>query len=432
MAGALANRLGRIALVVDDRSIDDHLVADLDVRIAGGPLAVAEIIGLEDIETAAAVLAVDDREIRISIVSAGLEGRRDFGNLTFDIDLVGALDIRSQRGGIGRGACRIIRILEGSASLRRTGLGGAALLEGKNLGIDDFVLALGGIVLILTGEDDGSTVLDLGGPVALVGDAVDIDLARVVGQVKAAVGSIEGTDLAGKLIIGPGVGELDELGDRLGFGLAVIRIAAALGHAVQGIDIAGALSDRLGRIALVVDDLAAEDDLVADLDVRLAGGPFLIAQIIGLEGIELGAGSRAVVGDIEIRIPVGSARLEGHADVRDDAPDVDRAGFGIGREGGDILEGRRSGIRVLKGAVALVKLAFFSCLDDMEILFAETDRKDHIRLAIVSGIGDDGDIDGLGLRGGLAGGRIQGNPVRDVLGRPVSRRRQGHGLAGNR
>ena len=71
---ALACRFRGVAFIVYDRSIDDNLVSDLDILVSHRPLAVAEVISLENVETACTILTVNNVEVGIAIAAAGLEG----------------------------------------------------------------------------------------------------------------------------------------------------------------------------------------------------------------------------------------------------------------------------------------------------------------------------------------------------------------------
>ena len=66
------------------------------------------------------------------------------------------------------------------------------------------------------------------------------------------------------------------------------------------------------RIALVVHQLAADNDLVADLDVGLAGLELLVPEIQDPEAVEL-LRLRAVVGNVEGSITIGAALGESAA-----------------------------------------------------------------------------------------------------------------------
>ena len=187
--------------------------------------------------------------------------------------------------------------------------------------------------------------------------AVHIDRSGIVRQVEIAVGRIDvPADGAHQFIhlcirIRCGV----ELRDRHGLDLSgrSRRRVAALRLAVQRVKM-GLAGHRLRRVATVIHQLAEDDDFVPHLDVGLAGLEFLVAQVQDPVAVEL-VFLRAVVGDIEGGVSVGTALREG-ALVRnagDLALHIDIAGRVINVVGGpgEVLHGigRAQGIvRILE------------------------------------------------------------------------------------
>ena len=101
-----------------------------------------------------------------------------------------------------------------------------------------------------------------------------------------------------------GIGRLE--GDRRCIGRRAAATAAARNQRVE-VSLAG---DGLGRVALVVHQLAADDHVVADLDVGLALRELRVAEIEDAEAVELIL-LRAVVGNVEGRVAIGAAFGEG-------------------------------------------------------------------------------------------------------------------------
>ena len=97
------------------------------------------------------------------------------------------------------------------------------------------------VVVIGRGKRYRRAVDELGSIVGDVGRAVDIDGTRLVGEVEVAVLGVDrSADLAGQFEEGGLIGGGDELGDRLGGGVAVVDLLLlVLGLAVQGIEITG-------------------------------------------------------------------------------------------------------------------------------------------------------------------------------------------------
>ena len=173
------------------------------------------------------------------------------------------------------------------------------------------------VVVILTGDGDGAAVLDLGGPLALVGIqyAVHIDGAGLVRKVKAAIALIEIGNSTGELVVCVLIGSCDKFGNCLGLGLAVVVVsatAAAFAAAVETVQICRAAiagSVLIGSFGCraVQRDVTINDYLVANGDVGISALPFLAFQIEDAICFEVIVGSSAIVGNIEGSIAVSAA-----------------------------------------------------------------------------------------------------------------------------
>ena len=74
-------------------------------------------------------------------------------------------------------------------------------------------------------------------------------------------------------------------------------MATFAGHTIEGVDVALVLNG-LWRVAFVVDELAADDDLVAFLDLCVAFHPEFVLKIEGAVDVE-GVGVGSVIRDVE-------------------------------------------------------------------------------------------------------------------------------------
>ena len=302
-----------------------------------------------------------------------------------------------------------------------------AFLEGKDIGIHDLVLLGLLVVEILASEGHGTAVLDLAGPFVLVGYAVDIDGSAVIGQVEAAVGSVEGTYLTGEFVVLGSVGSCDELSHGLCLSvLVVISAALAFGLAVEGIDVAGTALYRLRSVALIVDHLSADDHFVANLHVRIAGSPLLVTEIKGLEAIEpVIKVVAAVSGNVEVSVAICTAGLESHLDLAYDTLDPDhgrtllvgREGLDIGHYAGWVV---RIGLCAASGRFVGGVLALVARLGDSDGLVVEVGAYSDGSGTVVTRILERSHRYGSVLLGSTAISRVDSKPVCVSLHGPVT------------
>ena len=323
---------------------------------------------------------------------------------------------------LGDGLCRSVVVIDS-----------CALFEFLDVSIDHFVLdtAVTLILEILAANRHGAALLHLIFPLVFVVDGPDHHGGGAVVQVERAVGSVDGrTDLTNETISGVGISLLYELGAGNLLHLAGILgfHISALGLAVEGIDKAAALAHGLRGVALVVDDLAADDDIVIHLDVGIAARPLLVAEVEGLEHIEL-VGISLVVYDVECGIAVGAACLIGGGDGRDDAMDVDvvRA-LHIGAEALAILNCASHAERLLECAFTLFDHALLAFLDHLERCFGKADGEDDLVFAVVASVGIHRNCNELLGRRSLSRGLVEDNPIGFVIYTPLAGSEQGYGF----
>ena len=153
------------------------------------------------------------------------------------------------------------------------------------------MLLLGLIVVVLTSQGHGSAIRDLGAPLVLVGNAIDIDLSGRILDIKTAILRVEAAHGSGKFeegfLVSGGDKVSHSLSHSVGMILGLVRFASLT---VEGINIR-VVGIGLRGIAMIVHKLTADDDLVSDLDVGLAALEFLVAKIHGPEHLELTIGS---------------------------------------------------------------------------------------------------------------------------------------------
>ena len=318
-----------VATIIHQLTVDNDLVADLDVSIACLELLVAQIKDAEAVEFAALFSIFRDIEGCVAIGAAFGEGAfvSDAGNLAFHIDIasgiVGVVVRPSEIFHRCGCTCRVIRVIERTAALGFTGVSTAAATTTFALTIERVEEGLAShclrcvvaIIHQLAAHDD------------LVAD-LDVSIARcklLVAQIKDTV-AVEFTtlfsvfrDVEGCIAIGAAFSEgafVSDAGDlafyidiasdlvvvvarpvelacssictcwiirvieraaTLGFTSVTTAATSASGLAVEGVDIGFVLVCL--KCSIVVGHDTADDDLVTHLNLFVAFCPFLVAQI---------------------------------------------------------------------------------------------------------------------------------------------------------
>ena len=189
------------------------------------------------------------------------------------------------------------------------------------------------VVLVLAKESDSAAILDLVGPLALVGDGVDVDRAGLIGQVEAAVALIVIAYGTGEFQFDVSPGKADELGDS--------NIVTFLhGHAIAG-EGDGDNVDRSVRLTIidtcqvdVVTIVGGEASVVGRLvDDNFLGGALdsqvIVARVVDCEVTSnLDSGRDTCVEGVDLGSDVGSGYLDGIL-------------FGNGGESRDRTKGRK-------------------------------------------------------------------------------------------
>ena len=317
--GLALHGLGRSALVVGNLTVDDHIVAHLDLGVALYPLAVAQVERTEDVELAVVGAVVADVEAGVAEALANLAVVGYRGNLTLDVvDFLGHSAL-FKGGADVVGGHAVVRILKGAAAAGLGGLYYHRLVGGLAVERVEIALlrgGLGGAVEVgeLTADNHLVAQIDLG--VALypalvfqVVGGVDEELAgfgTVIadGEGGGAVGFIiskpDVRDFALDVVVLLGHRTLLECGGGIGGGYVVERILKSTGAGgLVGLDnhgLVGGLAVERVEIALfrgglgsavVVGELTADDDLVAQLDLGVALYPWLVLQEVGGVDLEL-------------------------------------------------------------------------------------------------------------------------------------------------
>ena len=306
------------------------------------------------------------------------------------------------------------------------GLGSVAVIVHQLAVDDDFITCLDlGIAFLelLVAEIQGAVYVEFVGFLAVIGNiectvAVLCSVRLLDGRYLAL--DIEGSELLVIVVGGPaeaadgleGGGHVE----RIFLGAGALGIAgrgrSAAGHAVQRIQVGVALGSLIDRGSGTVEhDVAIDNDIVADLDLGVLGRVILVAKVFGAVHLELGGAGGAVIGDVEGTVAVLGGILL--ADGRDLALDIHLLGAVRGRivQAVDVSDHALDGERALKGALAVVDLAFLALLGDLDILLHQADGEGEVDLAVEAVIGDDGDGDTLGVQRRTAGGGIHGHPV---------------------
>ena len=209
-------------------------------------------------------------------------------------------------------------------------------------------------------------------------------------------------------------------------GFVVFTRGHTAGLAVEGVDIAAALADGLRGIALEIDNLAADNHLVADFYVRTQGGlPLFIAQVVGLVDLERHGILGSVLGDEEIGVAIDPAGLEGHGDAGNDTLDIVRTGFLVGRQSGGRCRGAGRGERILEGTRTFGLLAERAGLADQDGLVVIADVDADGARPVVALVLEDGNRDDRILIADAAL-RRDVDPVDGRDGLPVAGRGHGH------
>ena len=302
----------------------------------------------------------------------------------------------------------------------------------KDGGVYNLMLFLGSIILILTGNGDSATILNLVLPfIRLVGIQYTehIDGARVVREIKTAIGFIEFGDLTSEFIVFRLIRELNEFRNGLcfSFGIVIVTGRATFALAVEAIDEATALAHGFRSIALEVNNFTADNHFIAFLNIGVAALPLTVAQIISLVYIE--ALATVFIDNVECCIAIGAASFEGggHLGYLALEEDIVLAGL-IGREGTGIFQDTGHIERILQGTVTVVNLSFRTGLVDGEAGTGEADGEHDGGRTVVFRVLRDSDFNRLGLYCGLAGGCAEGDPIRDTANSPVTGGRDRYGL----
>ena len=467
--GLSGHRLGRIAAIVHQLTADDDFVTHLDVR-AGSVLHIAEIQDAVAVELVGLGTVVGNPERGVSEGTALTEGAfvRDAGDLALHIHFTRGVILRIGRPGKvldGIGSTEgVVRIADGTGSLgfagrtRRRDTAARITVQGVHISLAGHRLGrVAAIVHELAADDDFVAHLDVGLAalellVAQIQDPEAVELtgrSAVLGNVErgiaegAALGEGAVVRDAGNLalhihftrgvvgiIVRPSKGRDSRHGTcrvvRIVEGTGTLRLSGRRGSAtvtdtVQFIQEGTALHGLRG-VALVIDDLAAYDDLVAHLDVGLAGLEFLVSEVQDAVAVELVVRG-TVIGDVERGVAEGAALGEGTGigDLGDDTLHEHRVGtLYIGAEGFDILVDPGHGERVLQGSYDL--LALLTRLGDIEGLVIVVDVELDLLGAVVTGIFQDGDLGALRRARPFTGIRRDGNPG-NLIGIPLDLRR---------
>ena len=362
IAGTLANRLGRVALVVHDGAVDNDDIVYLDLGVAGLPLTVAQVVGLIHLEGAGTIGLVHDGEGGIAIGAAGLEGSGNLGNLTLDVNGLGLVVIvLVGPGEVSNGSCssgRIVRIFQRTGALGGTVSGIAGVYTATVHAIETvdegcaLAHGLGGITFIIidcTVDDDFVLFLDVGVVVRLG----PLHIAQIVGLVHLEdlggaffVNNVEGSvavgaaGLVGGLHRGDDTLHEDLLG-ALDIGPQSLHVLDGAGHGERIVQ---------GTVSVVYHTLRAHladgEGLTGKADGEDDGSAAVVALVLGDRDGEL------------LTVGIGGAGLLGEGDP------VRKAGYGpvAGGDKADILGGDlglKAYVRGIHGELGGTQVHFF-------------------------------------------------------------------------
>ena len=452
------NGFGRVALVVLQFAVDDHIGTHGYLRVAlypGSAVKVLDAVAGELGSGGSTVIGDVERGGAVFGVEGKLHGR----NLTLHIE--GTYFLEVGVGGPGEilhgshGCGYVVRIVLDAGTGRSAGataLAAAAAfsvdginvtagglrgvaLEVHDFGADDDFVILGKFLaaesplLVVEVEDTEGrehgivafvhhgerSVAVLGGK--LFGDGLDLTL-DIIGVGRSGLACFNG--------LGNGSSHVERIFQgtgTLGFGsfAAGVVFNAATVHTVKAVDEGGTLANGFGGIALVVVDGAVDDDLVLFLDVGVVVslGPLDTAQIVGLEHLE-DVGRTFLVHDVEDGVAIGAAGLEGGFHGRDDTLYENFRALDIGPQRLHILDGAGHGERFLLGTVSVVNLAVRAHLVDGDGLTGKADGEDDGGATVVSLVLGDRDGEFLSVGIGRAGLLGEGDPIRQGSNGPVA------------
>ena len=213
----------------------------------------------------------------------------------------------------------------------------------------------------------------------------------------------------------------------LGFaGFSAATFCTALVYAVEAIE-EGAVLLGLRGIALVVNHVTINDNYVAHLNLGVAGGELLVAQIEDTVSRELCTACGAIVGNLEGAIAVLRIELLIHG--RNDTFYEHLFGAGdVCAQFVHVLDDTGHIERILQGTVTVVNLSFRTGLVDGEGGTGEADGEHDGGRTVVFRVLRNSNFNRLGLYGGLAVGCAEGDPIRDTANSPVTCGRDRYGL----
>ena len=213
---------------------------------------------------------------------------------------------------------------------------------------------------------------------------------------------------------------------RLTGSAAFAAFCTALVYAIEAIEEGVALLG-FGRVALVVNHVTVNDYFVAHLNLGVAGGELLVAQIEDTISGKLRAGCFSVVGNLEGAIAVLRIELLIHG--RDNTGHKHLLGAGdVCAQLVHVLDDTGHIERILQGTVTVVNLSFRTGLVDGEAGTGEADGEHDGGRTVVFRVLRDSDFNRLGLYCGLAGGCAEGDPIWDTANSPVTGGRDRYGL----
>ena len=289
------------------------------------------------------------------------------------------------------------------------------------------------IVLVCTGQGHGSAVLHDAGPFLefAVIETVYQDGSRIIGQVElhpvlssGVRAGLEGRYRTGQPVISAFIRPGDEILHRR---CRNLRLGIPLRFSVQGIQeglVGHGLVHRIGRAEQV--HVAADDDFVAYLDLRILGREFLVFQVEGTVHVE-GFGT-ILIGDVESTVSeLCGIRL---GDGRYEALHIHLLRTFGGRilQTVDIGFHACDGIRRFKRTLSVIPDALVSRLVHMDVGLHQADCESNVSRPVVTGIGYGGDGYRLAGERSLPAGRVEGEPIRCARDGPVTGGRERDGL----
>ena len=255
----------------------------------------------------------------------------------------------------------------------------------------------------------------------------------------------KGDSVVGALGIGSGTGA--DLGHQAGnigvagrleglvggfFTAALAAVNAAAVHAVQAVDEGSAFAGGFRGVAMVVIDGAIENDLIADLDIRIiiSGRPLYVTKIIGLESFERQAGI-AFIHQVEGGVAISTAGLKGGLHVGNDTfhENFLRA-FDIGPEFTYVSHGAGNGVGIFQSTGSLALFAFRTGLVHGDDTAGKADGDHDRSFTVITGVFVHIQGDGLFFVGGDAGFVTGVHPVGNSGHNPIAGGHKSHNLGG--